>query len=167
MLCSIAAKLKQRIIMNKFLFDEDLPVLGPHDTADITRGVCRYLRNLNYSVMVEFKLKSKRRVDVIGLNSAGKYIIVEIKSSVNDFKLDKKWHEYTPFADRFYFAVANGFPIELLPSDYGVMIADAYHAHILRDAPILGVNANRRKHQNILFAKTAANRLYRTIDKDL
>ena len=36
---------------------------------------------MNYSVLVEFKLKSKRRVDVIGLSIAGKFVIVEIQEN--------------------------------------------------------------------------------------
>ena len=113
---------------------------------------------------MEFKLKSKRRVDVIGLNKSGKFVIVEIKSSVNDFRSDKKWHEYQPFADQLYFAVANGFPIDLLPKNCGVIIADAYHAHILLEAPVRPMNAIRRKNQYINFGKIASDRLYQYVD---
>ena len=150
--------------MSQFLFDEDLPVLGPLESRDIKRGVCRHLRNLNFSVLVEFKLKSKRRVDVIGLNKSGKFVIVEIKSSVNDFRSYTKWHEYQPFADQLYFAVANGFPIDLLPKNCGVIIADAYHAHILLEAPVRPMNAIRRKNQYINFGKIASDRLYQYVD---
>jgi hypothetical protein len=153
-----------KITMPQFVFDEDLPVLGPLPADDIVRGVCRHMRNLNYSVLVKFKLKSKRRVDVIGLSKSGKFVIVEVKSSYNDFRSDKKWPEYLPFADQLYFAVANGFPIEILPKDCGVMVADAYNAHILRKAPVCSMNATRQKNQYIQYAKTAANRLYQTID---
>ena len=110
--------------MSQFEFEEDLPVLGPLEASDIKRGICRHMRNLNYSVLVEFRLKSKRRVDVMGLNRNGKFAIVEIKSSVNDFRSDKKWRDYRPFADQLYFAVANGFPIEILPKDCGVYAVD-------------------------------------------
>ena len=150
--------------MEQLVFDEDLPVLGPLAANDIVRGVCRHMRSLNYSVLVEFKLKSKRRVDVIGLSRTGKFVIIEIKSSYNDFRSDKKWHEYRPFADQLYFAVANGFPIEILPKDCGVMISDAYNAHISRLAPVSLMNPTRRKNQHIRFAKSAADRFYRTID---
>ena len=43
----------------------------------------------------EFKLSSGRRVDVMGLNPGGRFLLVEIKSSVADFKSDKKWREYS------------------------------------------------------------------------
>ncbi len=153
--------------MNQFVFDEDLPVLGPLGANDITRGICRHMRNLNYSVLVEFKLQSKRRVDIIGLNKAGRFMIIEIKSSVADFQSDKKWCEYRPFADEFYFGVANGFPIEFLPSDCGIFLADAYNAYVSRKAPLSLMNGKRRKNQQIRFAKTAADRLYRKIDEGL
>lgn len=150
--------------MNKFEFEEDLPVLGPFAADDIVRGVCRYLRNLGYSPLTEFKLKSNRRVDVIGLDKAGRFIVVEVKSSVADFRADEKWPEYRPFGDQLYFAVANGFPVEILPENCGIMIADTYNAAVLRAAPVKQMNAARRKTQHVRFAKTAADRLHRTND---
>ena len=68
---------------NLALYEQDIPALGPFKASDISRGICRYLRNLGYSPLTEFKLKSKRRVDVIGLNKGGTFVIIEIKSSVN------------------------------------------------------------------------------------
>ena len=145
-------------------FERDIPVLGPICTEDITRGVCRYLQNLGYSPLKEFKLLSKRRVDVIGLDNLGRFIIVEIKSSVSDFRADKKWQEYMLYGDQFYFGVANGFPIEILPEGCGIMIADAYNAAILKSSPVRSLNANRRRTQKIRYAKTAADRLQRLDD---
>ena len=145
-------------------FEQDIPALGPFDASDIARGICRYVRNLVYSPLTEFKLLSRRRVDVIGLNKAGQFIIVEIKSSVADFRSDEKWHEYLPFADQMYFAVANGFPLELLPEECGIMIADAYNAAVIRDVPVKKLNAARRRTQIVRYAKTAADRLHRLND---
>ena len=150
--------------MNELQFEKDLPICGQFCAEDITRGVCRYLYNMGFSPLTEFKLNSNRRVDVIGLNKKGLFIIVEVKSSVSDFRCDAKWHEYRPFADQMYFAVANGFPVEILPEHCGIMITDAYNAAILREADFTKVNAARRKTQHISFAKTAADRLYRRND---
>ena len=149
------------------LFEEDLPVLGPFCTADITRGVCRHLRNLGYSPLREFKLLSKRRVDVIGLNKLGHFLIVEIKSSVSDFRADRKWQDYIPYGDQFYFGVANGFPIEILPEECGIMLADAYNAAIIRNAPVQPLNSTRRRAQQTRYAKTAADRLQRLHDPNI
>ncbi len=141
-------------------FEQDIPALGPFEAGDIARGICRYLRNLDYSSLTEFKLLSKRRVDVMGLNKAGQFIIIEIKSSVADFRADDKWPEYLPFADQMYFAVANGFPLELLPDACGIMIADAYNAAVIRKSPTNKLNATRRRTQIVRYAKTAADRLH-------
>ena len=141
-------------------FEQDIPALGPFEASDITRGICRYLRNLGYSPLTEFKLLTRRRVDVIGVNKAGKFIIVEIKSSVADFRADDKWPDYIPFGDQLYFAVANGFPLEILPEECGIMIADPYNAAVIREAPVNKLNAARRRTQMTRFAKTAADRLH-------
>jgi hypothetical protein len=141
-------------------FEQDIPALGPFEAGDIARGICRYLRNLGYSPLTEFKLLSKRRVDVIGLNKAGQFIIIEIKSSVADFRSDDKWQEYLPFSDQMYFAVANGFPLEILPDECGIMIADAYNAAVIRESLTRKLNAARRRTQIVRFAKTAADRLH-------
>jgi len=150
--------------MNKLMLDTDIPVPGPFCTDDITRGVCRYLRNLGYSPFTEFKLISKRRVDVIGMDWKGRFIIIEIKSSVSDFRADTKWQEYIPYGDQFYFCVAKGFPVEILPEGYGVLIADIYNAAVLIDAPVRPLNAVWRRNQHIRLAKIAADRLHRVND---
>ena len=82
--------------MNKLEVEKEMPVVGPFDANDITRGICRYLRNLGFSPLTEFKLRSNRRVDVIGLDNGGRFLVVEIKSSVSDFRTDDKWQEYIP-----------------------------------------------------------------------
>ena len=87
--------------MNIDSFKTDIPVLGPLSTQDITRGICRFLTAMDYTPLKEFKLSSGRRVDVMGLNSGGRFLLVEIKSSVADFKSDKKWREYRPLEISF------------------------------------------------------------------
>ena len=153
--------------MNKFIEDIDLMTPGPFEAGDITRGVCRHFRARRYSPLTEFKLSTGRRADVAGLNKAGRFVIAEVKSSVRDFQADRKWPEYVPFCDRFYFAVANGFPVDLIPEDCGILIADPYDAAILREAPLLKMNGARRRSQILRFAKTAADRLHRISDPSL
>ena len=90
--------------------------------------------------------------------------IIEIKTSVPDFRSDKKWPHYVPFCDRFYFAVPQDFPHAILPLDHGLIIGDAYDAEILRPAPAGAMNAARRRAITLRFAHTAANRLQRYTD---
>ena len=147
--------------MNNYGLSSISPTPGPLDAGDITRGVCRFLRDLGYSALTEFKLKTNRRVDVLGLDKGGRFLVTEVKSSVADFRADEKWPEYQPFADHLYFAVANGFPVEILPAGCGIIIADFYNAVIYREAPLIKVHAVRRRSQTLRFAKTAADRLER------
>jgi hypothetical protein len=154
-------------VMNDHGLGSISPTPGPLPAGDICRGVCRHLSDLGFSVLTEFRLTSNRRVDVIGLGKGGNFIVVEVKSSVTDFQADGKWPDYRPFADRLYFAVANGFPVALLPPDCGIIIADAYNAVIFRDSPERKMNASRRKTQILRFAQTAADRLHRFSDRRL
>jgi hypothetical protein len=141
---------------------------GPDATAAVLgRGVSRTLSDLGYASLTEFTLRSGRRVDVIGLDAGGAIAIVEIKSSLEDFRADRKWREYLDYCDRFFFAVPEGFPRRVMPEDCGLMVADAYGAAILREAPELPLNPARRRAQILRFAQTAARRLNGMTDPGL
>ena len=51
------------------------------------------------------------------------------------------------------------FPIDILPPDTGVIIADAYDASILREAPLNKLSVARQKKIIKSIAKSACNRL--------
>lgn len=133
----------------------------PQLTEGVTRGVVRMLWRMGFSPLVEFKLTSRRRVDVAGIDDQGRFLFVEVKSSVEDFRADGKWHEYTAFCDWFYFAVPPGFPADTLPGDKGLIIADAHDGAVLRPAAETPLNGNRRRKQTLNFARAAADRLVR------
>jgi hypothetical protein len=128
------------------------------------RGVCRALAALGYAALTEFPLNNGRRVDVIAVNGAGDTIIVEIKSSIADYRADRKWSEYLEFCNGFYFAVPAAFPLALLPPDCGLMIADDYGAEILRRAAAQPMNGSRRHAQTLRIALAAMQRLGRLVD---
>lgn len=125
----------------------------------LARGVGRLLADHGQVSLVEFSLKSGRRVDVIGLDAKGRFTVVEIKSSLEDFRSDRKWPEYLDYCDRFFFAVPDFFPREILPGDCGLIVADLFSAVILRESPTLTLNAARRRSLTLQFAQTAARRL--------
>jgi hypothetical protein len=131
---------------------------------ELCRGVCRALAQRGFATLAEVSLANGRRADVLALGRDGELVIVEIKSSVADFKSDRKWPEYRDFCDRLYFAVANGFPTELLPSDCGLIVADAFGAAFLREAPATPLAAARRRAVLLRFAGLAAGRLRRVLD---
>ncbi len=143
--------------------DVTLPVAGDW----LARGVCRAVEELGYAVLTEFPLGNGRRVDVIAMDGGGETLIVEVKSCLADFRADRKWTEYLPYCDLFYFAVPEAFPRDLLPADCGLMVADGYGAAILRPAPRLAMNATRRRALTLRLALTASQRLRRVLDPRL
>ena len=136
------------------------PIVAPvSSAARLARGVTRALHDLGQASLTEFTLRSGRRVDVIALDPAGRLTIVEIKSSLEDFRADRKWRSYLDYCDRFFFAVAEDFPQEIIPEDCGLMIADGYGAVVLRESPLLPLAPARRRALILRFAQTAAQRL--------
>jgi hypothetical protein len=134
--------------------------------ALLARGICRALQQLGYASLIEFPLINGRRADVLGLGKSGDLLIVEIKSSVADFRADRKWTTYRDFADRLYFAVPSYFPQGLIPEECGLMVADPFGAHLIRDGRTTPLNSNRRRAMTLRFARIAAVRLRRSIDPD-
>ncbi len=131
------------------------------DTAlNVQRGVCRLLRASGFATLPEFTLASGRRADIIGLSDAGQIWIVEIKSSVEDYRCDTKWPEYRDYCDRLFFAIPPAVPPEIIPDDCGLMIADSWGADILRHPEALVLHASRRKAVTLAFARAAALRLH-------
>jgi hypothetical protein len=130
----------------------------------LARGVCRALEQLGYASLLEFPLANGRRADILALGRGGDLVIVEIKSSVADFRADRKWAEYRDFADRFYFAVPNTFPAALIPEDCGLIVADAFAASLIRDGSPIALAASRRRAVTLRFALAAAARLRRHLD---
>ncbi len=133
-------------------------------TSDVARGVSRMLLDRGYSPLLEFTLPNGRRLDVAAISDAGDVAAVEIKVSLADFRADAKWPEYLEYCDRYYFAVPDGFPLELLPDAHGLIVADRFGAAIVREAPHSPITAARRKSLLIRFGRTAAERFVRASD---
>lgn len=132
----------------------------------IQKGVCRHLRAAGFATLTEFTLASGRRVDVIGLSPSGQIWIVEIKSSLEDFRADLKWPEYRDFCDRLYFAITTDLEPEIMPAEAGLIIADGWGAEIQRDPGEHLLHASRRKAMTLSFARSAALRLHGLYDPE-
>ena len=71
------------------------------DTAlFVARGTRRLLRRLNFSTVTELPLLSGRRADIVALATDATILIVEVKSSVADFRADTKWRDYRAHCDK-------------------------------------------------------------------
>jgi len=132
----------------------------------IARGVRRLLYAMGMATLTEVGLPSGRRADVMVLTPAGDIWIVEIKSSIEDFRSDQKWPEYRDYCDRLLFAVAPGFPVEILPQGTGLVLADRYGGELVRAAPEHRLAAARRRALTLRMARIAALRLQSAADPD-
>ena len=125
----------------------------------LARGVCRHLASHGFAVVEEMVPDRGKRVDVMALGPKGEIWVVECKSSRADFLSDWKWQGYLDWCDRFFWAVDQEFPTDLLPEGTGLIIADAYDAEILRMAPEDKLAPARRTAMLRRFAFHAARRL--------
>lgn len=116
--------------------------------------------------VTEVSLANGRRADIAAVAASGEIWIVEIKSSIEDFRTDQKWPEYRDYCDRLFFAVAPAFPREILPANTGLVIADRYGGEIVRAAPEHKLAGARRKAVTLRLVHTAAFRLQAAIDPE-
>ena len=145
--------------------DDAVDVLAPM-AMRLARGVCRLLADMGYASLTEFPLGNGRRADVLGVDGSGKFLIVEIKTSLADFRADHKWPEYLDYCDRFYYVVPDDFPQEALPDEPGLIIADEWGGDVLRHGPDAVMNGSRRRAQMLRLARTATMRLGRVGDPE-
>jgi hypothetical protein len=129
----------------------------------IRRGVTRHFQEMGVALIAELALASGRRADLIGMTGKGKFVIIEIKSSVEDFRTDHKWPEYLAHCDAFYFATHQEVPAEIFPPDEGLIIADGHDAEIIRPSRDYSMAGATRKALTLRFARAAAGRLERVL----
>jgi hypothetical protein len=130
----------------------------------VSRGTQRLLARLGLACIAELPLKSARRADLVALGGDGEIWIVEVKSSVEDFRADQKWADYRMHCDRLFFATAEHVPLDIFPTDAGLILADGFGAELVREAPEHRLHAARRRSVTLAFARAAAARLQRLCD---
>jgi len=130
----------------------------------IARGTARHLHALGYCVVSELPLPSGRRADLVALGSNAEIVIVEIKSSIADFRADQKWMDYRLHCDRLFFATVVDVPCAIFPKDTGLIVADSFGAATICEAPEHRLPAPTRKAMMLRFAHAAARRLQALAD---
>jgi hypothetical protein len=139
----------------------------PSRALEIARGTARMLNALGLVTLSELGLPSGRRADLMALGSGGEVWIIEVKSSVEDFRADRKWPEYRAHCDRLFFATALVVPADIFPEDAGLIVADGFGAMVVREAPEHRLAAATRRSMLLRFARTAAFRLQAMCDPGL
>lgn len=117
-------------------------------------------------MLLEMPLPDGRRADIFAVGRGGDITIIEVKSSIEDWRVDSKWPDYLDWCDQLYFAVSVDFPQALIPAEIGLIVADAYGGEVLRTAPRRPMAAQRRKSLLIDCARLACERLSRLEDPD-
>jgi hypothetical protein len=138
-----------------------LALSRPETTDAVTRGAGRLMTALGYAPLLEVTLPNGRRADIMALGPRGEIAICEVKSGLEDFRVDRKWGEYLPYCDAFYFAVAPEFPRQILPETPGLIVADGFGGAVLREPPATPLAPARRKALTVAFGRLAA---FRTLD---
>lgn len=131
----------------------------PQITRAVSLGTARVMRDLGFSVLHEVCLPSGRRADLMGLDAAGRFLICEVKSSLEDYRSDAKWQDYRAYCDMFAFAVPVDFPRDVLAPDVGLIVADQFGGEVLREFAVEKLAPARRKALTIGFGRMAAARL--------
>lgn len=149
------------------LAPSDSPVLA---ASDVARGIGRLFARNDIWCLSEVPLKNGRRADLMGIDSKGLVVIVEIKVARADLLGDAKWPDYLDYCDRFYWGLPPGLdraPLDSAayrPETCGVIVADGYDAEILRPAALDPLAAARRKTQVEHLARIAMRRHMALID---
>lgn len=142
----------------------ELAVLTPPErTLRIRRVTARLCLAHGWAPLHEVPMANGRRADILALRPDGGFVCIEIKSDLNDFRADRKWHEYRDFSDALYFAVDLDFPQGVLPEEAGLIVADET-AEILREARPHRLAPARRRAVLQRFALLAGFRLARAED---
>lgn len=131
----------------------------PDVTAALARGVSRLLLDHGYAPLLELGLGNGRRADIVGLSASAELVIVETKSGWEDFAVDQKWPDYIDYCDLFYFGVTEDFPIEKLPKEMGLIVADGFGGAIVRPSARGTLAPARRRAMLIEYGRIAATRL--------
>ncbi|MFN7009862.1 MAG: MmcB family DNA repair protein [Allorhizobium sp.] len=125
----------------------------------VRRGVQILLNDMRFALLPELALANGRRADLVGLSEKGEIWIIEIKSSIEDFRVDRKWPDYRAYCDRLFFATHPEVPLDIFPEDCGLLLSDGYGAHLLREAPEHRLPPATRKAVTLNFSRSAAQRL--------
>lgn len=149
----------------------DSPVLDtPLDAGSVSRGIQRLFARNDIWLMPEMPLRNGRRADLMGLDTKGRIVIVEVKVQRGDLLGDGKWPDYLDFCDRFYWGLPPQIDRNILdgedyrPDCCGIVVADGYDGEIVRPAPLQPLAAARRKTEVERIARAAMRRATVAID---
>ncbi|MET3586824.1 hypothetical protein ABID21_002944 [Pseudorhizobium tarimense] len=89
----------------------------------VRRGLQILLHEMRHATLPELVLANGRRADLITVSEKGEIWIIEIKTSIEDFRVDRKWPDYRGYCDRLFFATHKDVPLDIFgrvrPASFG------------------------------------------------
>lgn len=136
----------------------------PLVASEIKTAATRYFVKKRMAVNEEVGLCKwgRFRADLLCLNFYGDVTVVEVKSSVADFKSDKKWHNYLDYSNRFYFALSPAVYAKVkddIPRGVGVLLVSRATDRLGRN--LLKSNVAKPAYWRELNAETNINLIIR------
>lgn len=94
--------------------------------AALKKAAAFYLFRYGFAVTYELGVMpwGSRRADIVANKVSGKIVILEVKSSLADFRTDKKWRSYLDYCDKFMFCTTEDVYEKIkdeLPKEVGVV----------------------------------------------
>ena len=118
----------------------------------------------DFCCFAEVPLANGRRADVLGVGPKGEIWIVEIKSSLIDFRVDAKWPNYKDYCDRFFFAKPPELDAAIFPAERGADRRRRHGAEILRQAEESPLPPARRRAMLLKLVRLGADRVHQLMD---
>jgi len=98
-------------------------------TEALKKAAAFYFFRYGFAVTFEMGVMpwGSRRADLVANKVSGKIVICEVKSSLADYRSDKKWKSYLDFCDMFAFVMTPELYLKLrheIPKNVGVLCLD-------------------------------------------
>ena len=133
-------------------------------TRKILQKTMQFLVSKGYKIITEFALPNKKRVDIIGINSKKKIIIVEVKSNKNNFKNDIKWKKYLKYCNYFYFSCNEEMKNVNFSKKIGIILYNSKEIKIFKKSKYKKLSKITKNKIIYNFALSAASKFHRLID---
>src|SRR3546814_19375188 len=111
----------------------------------LARGLARFVAAHGLVSLPDFTLRCGRRADLFCLDAKCRITIVEIKSSIEDFRCDQQWPDYPHYCDLPYFPVPQSFPQPLLPPPQGLMVSHGHAVTVMPESAALALTGPARR----------------------
>ena len=119
--------------------------------AALKKAAAFYLFRNGFAVTFELGVMpwGSRRADVVANKVNGKIVILEVKSSLADFRTDKKWKSYLDYCDKFLFCTTEAVFAKIkdeLPDEAGVICLspETGYAYIAKRCSLLEMSSANR-----------------------